>query len=392
MKINTNSIKVTPKTIDEFNFCVWGVPSEELSEWIKHWKLETQVSGKFTNILIGDNDVNEMFNQPQPFDYVDGFSPNLNKHLHLGHFSNLIMAKAFQSMGLGKKYIAILGDTLEGAVDKNDALEKYNSYCGKFGYHVDEIYYASGQKMKDESMLVDGEENFKGTKIFVIGDEKEVGIKSSGATTYFYQDVALAQLLNGSTLYVTGFEQNPHFIKLHKLFPHIEHIGLGLVSIDGAKMSSSEGNVIMMDDVLKTLMEKFHDDEKLAWNVIAGHILKSAPVTVKNITMKTIDSVETSMGLYFSYTLAKLKSAGMQPNPITVFNSNALKFKLIKAKENISPNILFEELMEHTKAISSLYTKVRIKDNPEGIAMYQPMLDDLLLGMSLLGMFDIDRV
>lgn len=333
-----------------------------------------------------------MFLEAQVFEYVDGFSPNLNKHLHLGHFSNLIFAKAFQSLGIGKKYIAILGDTLEGAVEKEEALKKYYGYCEQFGYHIDEVHLASGQKMKDESILIDGEGDFAGTKVFDLGNEKIVGIKSSGATGYFYQDVALCQLLNGSTLYVTGFEQDNHFAKLKKLFPDIEHIGLGLVSIDGAKMSSSEGNVIMMEDVLKTLMEKFHNDDKLAWNVIAGHILKYSPPTPKNITMKTIDSVETSMGLYFSYTLAKLKSAGMVPNPITAFNSNALKFKLIKAKHNLAPNILFEELMELTKAISALYVQVRIKDNPEGQKSYQPMLDDLLLGMKLLGMFDVDRV
>ena len=391
MKINPSIIKVTPKEMG-FNFCVFGTPSEEISAWIKFWNLKTELSGKYTNIFIGDNDVNLMFTEAEVFDYVDGFSPNLNKHLHLGHFSNLIVAKAFQSLGLGKKYIAILGDTLDGSVEKQDAFDAFLKYCNLFGYKIDDIYYASGQKMLDESILLDGEDNYVGTKIFDIDGQKEVAIKSSGATTYFYQDVALAQKLNGSTLYLTGFEQNPHFKKLKKLFPRIAHVGLGLVNIDGIKMSSSEGNTLMFEDVFNALLSKFNSDDKLAWNVLAGHILKYSPATVKNISMQTIDSPETSFGLYFSYTLAKMKSAGMTPNDTQVFNSNALKFKLIKAKHSLAPNILFEEMIDLTKSISSLYTQVRIKDNPEGQAIYQPMLDDLLLGMKALGMFDVEKV
>ena len=394
MKINPNLVKVTPKSIDSdnFSFCVFGTPTPIVQEWISYWNLKTEPSGKFTNILLDGQDINQLFETPKVFDYVDGFSPNLNKHLHLGHFSNLILAKSFQSLGVGKKFIAILGDTLEGSVDPELAFSKYKDYCNQFGYIIDDIVFASNQVLSDESILKDGTDTYVGTKIFEVGDEKVVGIKSTGATSYFYQDVALAQNLNGSTLYLTGFEQNGHFQNLKKLFPETQHIGLGLVSIDGKKMSSSEGNVLFLDDVFKSVMDKFNNDDKLAWNVLAGHILKYDPTSVKNINMKTIDDVKSSFGLYFSYTLAKMKSAGMLPNPITEFHSNALKFKLLKAKTNLSPNILFEEVVDLTKKISSLYVKFHIKDNLENQKMYQPLLDDLLLGMKTLGMFDIDKV
>ena len=394
MQLSPNLIKVTPKSVDSdsFSVCIFGTPNPQIQEWIDFWDLKTETSGKFTNILLGNHDVDDLFVQPKTFDYVDGFSPNLNKHLHLGHFSNLILAKAFQSLGVGKKFIAILGDTLEGSVDPEVALEKYKSYCKQFGYTIDNVVFASEQTLLDESVLKSGDGTYEGTKIFEVGTEKIVGIKSTGATSYFYQDVALAQNLNGSTLYLTGFEQNGHFNNLQKLFPNTQHIGLGLVSIDGKKMSSSEGNVIFLEEVFGSLLSKFNNDDKLAWNVLAGHILKYDPTSVKNINMKSIDDVKASFGLYFSYTLAKMKSAGMKPNQIEKFNSNALKFKLLKAKTNLAPNILFEELVELTKKISSLYTKFHIKGNEENQKMYQPLLDDLLLGMKLLGMFSIDKV
>jgi len=391
MKIHANLVKTTPKGMP-FNFCVFGEPSTEIKEWINFHDLKTETSGKFTNILIGDKKIKDLFIEPKPFDYVDGFSPNLNKHLHLGHFSNLILGKAFQSLGIGNKFIAILGDTLDGSVDQKDAYEKYINLCKEFDYKIDKIVFASDQKLKDESLLKDGEDDYKGTKLFDLGDEKVVAIKSTGSTTYFYQDVALAQNLNAPTLYLTGFEQDGHFKNLNKLFPDTKHIGLGLVSIDGKKMSSSEGNVLFLEDILNYVSEKFNGDKKLAWNVISGHILKYDPTSLKNINMKQIDDVKASAGLYFSYTLAKLKSAGMTPNEISEFNSPALQFKYLKSKVNLAPNILFEELFELTKKISGLYVNLHIKDNLENQKIYQPLLDELLLGMTKLGMFNIEKV
>jgi hypothetical protein len=238
MKINPNLFKATPKSIG-FGICMYGKPSQEILDWCNHWNINHEPSGPYTNFILPDLNLDDIFDSPKTYQWIDGFSPNLNKHLHLGHLSNLIIAKSIQSMGLGNKYVAILGDTLDGKVDKEDALKKYNDYCGQFGYHIDDVLFASEQNLSDTSLLTDGDTEYVGTKVFSIGDEKVVGIKSNGSTSYFYQDVCLCQKLNGSTLYLTGFEQNNHFNLLNKLYPQVDHIGLGLVLIDGKKMSSS---------------------------------------------------------------------------------------------------------------------------------------------------------
>lgn len=391
MKIKISDIKITPKNM-EFNFCVWGDPNQKVSDWISYWGLKTGKSSGFTNILIGDHNLYDLFESPNIYDFIDGFSPNLNKHLHLGHLSNLIFAKSIQSLGIGNKYISILGDTLSGKVDKDDALDKFKSYCESFGYKIDSIHFASSQKLINDSVLEEGIGDYKGTLVFDFGGSKIVGVKSDGSSSYFYQDVALAQKLNGSTLYVTGFEQDNHFKSLKFLFPDVDHIGLGLVMVDGKKMSSSEGNVIMMEDILDQISSKFGGDKKLAWNVISGHILKYSPESVKNIDLKSIDDVKSSFGLYLSYTLAKMKSAGMVPNDISDFSSNQLKYAFLQAKTEKSPHYLFNSLVDHCKTVSQLYTKLYIKDNLENQKVYQPLLDDLLFGMKKLGMFDIDKV
>jgi arginyl-tRNA synthetase len=395
MKLALNKIKQIPKNLG-FGFCVYGKPSEEISEWSKLNNLVLQDSGPYTNVILNeDTELEDIFETPRIFEYGDFFSPNLNKHLHLGHLSNLIIAKSLQSLGIAKNTIAILGDTMEGSVNKEDAYNKYNEYCNQFGYHIDKIYFASEQVLKNTNILVDGSGEFEGTKVFEIYEQKIVGIKSfqhNYATTYFYQDVALAEMLNAPTLYLTGTEQIPHFESLKKLYANVNHIGLGLVLTDGKKQSSSAGNVLFMEELLELVKGKFNNDSELAWNILAGFILKYDLPSIKDIKLKDIDNVKLSHGLYLSYTLARLKSAGMVSNKIDNFNSKSLQFKLLRAKIMISPNILFEELIEHCRTINKLYIDHHIKDNVENQQLFQPMLDDLVFGMLKIGMFDIEKV
>jgi hypothetical protein len=210
MKININKIKLKPKNLN-FGFCVYGEPTQEIIDWTQYWNLKLENSGAYTNIEIPkDISIFNLFEDVKIFEYGDFFSPNLNKHLHLGHLSNLIIAKCFQSLGLAKNTVAILGDTLDGAVTKEDALNKYNEYCNNFGYHIDKIFFASEQNLIG-NLLTEGEGEYEGTKVFNLSDQKIVGLKSDGSSTYFYQDVALATYLNAPTLYLTGTEQIPHF-------------------------------------------------------------------------------------------------------------------------------------------------------------------------------------
>jgi arginyl-tRNA synthetase len=390
MKIAINKVKQIPKGVSEkFGLCVYGILSEEINSWIQYHKMEVQNMGAYSNIYT-DKKMDEIFNQSVKFQYLDGFSPNLNKHLHVGHFSNLVLAKAFKSMGVAFETLAILGDTLPGEVTKEEALETYKTYCDKFNYPIYLTFLASEMKC-DDSLLELGTWEYVGTKVFEIGKNKVVGIKSDKSTSYFYQDVALASKLNASTLYLTGSEQNSHFKLLQEMFPHIQHIGLGLVKAKGAKMSSRLGNVIWMKDVLDLLKEDF-GDEKLCYNIFAGLILKSSPKSDKNIDMDQIKNPLNSPGLYISYTLAKLKSAGVECKQNEVFESQELQFKYMKATSSLMPNILLDGVVDQAKKISNLYITHKIVGNEDNKIMFAKLAADLLLGISLLGMFDIDKV
>ena len=391
MKIDPNIIKTTPKTLP-FAFCTYGEPSEEILEWIKFWGIQQVSSGPFTNfVLPSDLSISELFLPAKYYKYIDSFSPNLNKRMHMGHLANLITAKFIQSMGIGGIYISVLGDTLTGIVSKEYAFSDLQNYCDLFNYHIEEIFFASELKILDESILFDGEGEYEGTKIFKVKDQKIVAIKNTGQTTYFYQDVAVAQALDAPTLYVTGFEQNEHFASLKVLFPHIDHIGMGLVMLDGKKMSSSEGNVIFIEDYIKQL-KKIFDDEKLLWNIIAGSILGSTINSVKKINTKDILNVKMSAGLYISYTQAKMWSAGLPYEQTTQFSDPELEFKYLKAKYNLQPNILLSGTVQLCEKINKLYEDHRIKDNVENQKMFQVLVNDLMLACKYLGLFKIDKV
>lgn len=359
-----------------------------IKEWIKYHNLTIESNGKYTNIYI-DNPLNELFYDNITFKYMDGFSPNLNKFLHIGHISNFVLAKSIKCLKICDKTVSIYGDTLLG-ISKKDSLKDLKKYQNIFNYIPDIEYFASEMKYNG-SLLKDGKDEYIGTKIFEYGDDKIVGIKSDNSTSYFYQDMSLAEKLNDTTLYLTGSEQDNHFKLLSKFYPKITHIGLGLVKIDGKKMSSSDGNVIFLKDFIDKLYKIFNN-YNLVYNVISGYILKSDPMCDKNITISSIDNPKNSPGLYLSYTMARLKSAGCKASYNNMFKSKYLEHAYMKSKINIKPNILFNQLIEHCKDINILYQKKIIKDNFENKKMFEDMLDDLMYGMKLLGLFEIDIV
>lgn len=405
-QININEIRTLPSDMG-FGFCVYGTPEQKVIDWANAWGFRIQ-DGKdgYTNILVPKNfNISECFEKFNQYKYVDGFSPNLNKHLHVGHMSNFILAKAFQSMEVGEKFISILGDTIDGSVEKHDALNMYKTYCEIFGLEISETFFASNMVYFGDK-LIDGEGEYEGTKVFDTGQEKIVGIKSSGSTSYFYQDVALAETLQAPTLYLTGHEQDGHFKSLNKMYPHINHIGLGLVKLivktnklseneigeKTAKMSSREGNVIFFSDLLKDCLKEFNNDYDLAYNVLAGFILKIDPKKDKKIEVEMLKNPKNSPGLYLSYTLARLTGAGVSSMKNSIFNNNELQFKYMKALYNLQPNILFTALVDHCKMINNFYGTHRIEGNPENEVMFSNFKEDLELGMKKLGLFLVDKV
>lgn len=388
MKIEITKLKTVPKKLSaDFELCIFGNPDAEVQAWICHHDFATRKSGPFTNIKI-DKPVEDLFLVSEPYVFLDGFSPNISKKLHIGHFSNLVLAKAFKMLGMGNKTVSILGDTLHGDLPKEEALALLHNHCSDFGYESAE-HFAS-EMVYSGDLLKDGSGEYEGTKIFEVGEDKIVGIKSNGQTSYFYQDVAFAEMLNAPTIYLTGSEQCNHFGILKKIYPCIHHVGLGLVKVQGQKMATRIGNVILIEEFIEMAKAIFGNNMHLIYNVFAGHILKAAPGSEKNINMDMISNPKNSTGLYISYTMARMYSAGMEF--VNGQPGNEMMFSFMKAKETYSPHYLYDHVIDVCRKINGLYITHTIKDNFENQKMFQPLLADLLWGVDKLGLFQIYKV
>lgn len=400
--MSQDSFKVIPSNLNKgFGFCVFGQPNEQVLELAELCNLKTESGKGYTNFFpTAETDFEKMFPESKKFKYMDGFSPNMNKHLHIGHFSNLVFAKAFQKLGVAENYVVILGDTLSGEVTKQEAFEKFKEYCQKFDYKIDKIFFASEMKYEGD-LLSDGTDEYTGTKIVQAGDEKIVVVKSDGSTSYFYQDMALASSLNDETLYLTGYEQENHFKTLKKIFSHVNHVGLGLVKLksnklipsENGKMSTRLGNVVYLSDFMEELKDKFNGDEKLCYNIFAGYILGSVPKSDKIFDMSQMDNHKNSPGLYLSYTMARLKSAGIKTDDsVNEFCKQEMKYAYAKSKVTLNTSILFNALVELCKEINTLYVTHHISGNEENKIRFSKLMSDLHLGMKKIGMFEIDNV
>jgi len=245
--------------------------------------------------------------------YLDGAIDDVR----IGHFSNFVLAKAFYNMDLCLNSISIYGDAHAGELAKEEAMPLINSFCKDFEFKAHKEYFASNMNYEGSLLYAETEGKYAGTKVFDVGEEKIVGIKSNGATTYFYQDVSLIELLassykNISMLYLTGAEQENHFRLLKILYPNIHHVPLGLVKVSGKKMGTRFGNVILIEDFLKEMQNELSTDNlELIYNIFAGYILKATPESDKNINMDLMTNPKNSPGLYLSYTMARIHSAGV---------------------------------------------------------------------------------
>ena len=123
---------------------------------------------------------------------------------------------------------------------------------------VEELLRNSGRLVKSE-----------GAEIIDLEEEK-MGVcmikKSNGSTTYATRDLA-AILYRARTydfdkcLYVVAYEQNLHFKQIfevakllgidEKYIKGLQHVPYGMVHLKSGKMSTREGNVIKVEDLLK---------------------------------------------------------------------------------------------------------------------------------------------
>jgi len=343
-KIDIDKVLVTPQGIREH--CAVFKVTDEIEEWVEDNGLEAVKHPKgYLNIYIEGLKYRweDIFSVKQQGYYFDGFSPNLNKELHLGHLSNLVYASTISNLCDYLTPVSILNDT-DNNVNKEAYYGQYQEFCKIFNYNRYRDYFASEMNIVDGQLgefgyvlndkfefhdryLKDKEFNYYKVKdgkylgcVAIDTPDPKILIKNDGSTTYLNQDLAFAKKLYEPIIYLTGSEQKSHFETVCKFFPNNKNLSIGLIKLDGKKMASREGNVIFLKEILK----------EYAVNELKDTFLNYNYSTSKN-------NVEIKLGLSDKF---KDKS--------TTFENEKLYLIYLAAKSTINPSLLYNSLKKES--------------------------------------------
>jgi arginyl-tRNA synthetase len=347
MKISIDKVRITPNNIKEH--CAVYVITDEILEWIDYHGLQTTKHEKgYLNIFIDDLEYRwqDLFSVDNTFTYFDGFSPNLNKSLHLGHLSNLVYASAISNLCPHLSPVSILNDT-DDHKDKELFYEEYKEICKKFNYKRERDFFSSEMQFVDffeiYGKLFIQDDDFADRyikevkyKVFVSNDkgfencivvetpktkQAKVIVKSDGSTNYLNQDLAFAKKLHLPILYLTGAEQISHFEIVNEFYPKNKHLAIGLITTDKEKMSSRLGNVVYLKDIL----------EQYGVNTLKDTFLSYHYKTFK-------DNLKIEQGL--SKHFKKLAKR---------FENKKLYLVYLNAQNSYNPSLLYKTLINESK-------------------------------------------
>jgi arginyl-tRNA synthetase len=291
------------------------VSQERLPQYATRYR-EEQV-GRYWNYHF----TADCFEWPEPVTcdapvVLDGFSPNLNKTLHVGHLRNLALANSLARLtdihSDGGGLVALLGAS-QGVL--STAVDDFKRWCSFLNY-TPRVYYDVLQPWDYvDCHLVEDEGNpARGCKVWHGPQGPVIVVRSDGRPTYSFYDLAFAKAV-GPTHYLTGAEQSPHFAALG--MPE-KHLPMGLVlGSDGKKMKSRTGDSPTADAVLgeiKANLKETPEPDKLAWNVAAWNFLHVG--RTQNVRFDAARWTDVNGGgMYVSYTAARLNSAFLEVIP-----------------------------------------------------------------------------
>ena len=264
--------------------------------------------------------------------------------------------------------------------------------------------------------------------------------KSDGATLYMTRDLAAANYRKNTydfakCIYVVGMEQSNHFKQLKAVlnelnFPWAEtivHIPFGLITLNGKKLSTRKGKIILLEGVLKEATElalkqieaknpSLENKEAVAHAVGVGavifHDLKNDRTNNFDFALEEVVQFEGETGPYVQYTHARAMSILRKANH-TVDTQAAFSLtdddawevlKLIEnypnvvrfAEEKCEPSAIAKYVINLAQAFNKYYahTKVLVEDEAfnSRIALVQTTASILKQGLALLGVAAPDEM
>ena len=267
-------------------------------------------------------------------------------------------------------------------------------------------------------------------------------LRSDGATLYITRDLAAAFYRQNTyhfdkCLYVVAYQQNLHFKQLFKIielmgydwYKGMEHVSFGMVSYEGRALSTREGYVVYLEDLLNKAIEKAREiieqkspnlpnKDEVARQVGVGAVVY---FDLHNDRNKDIDfrweralNFDGETGPYVQYTHARccsvLRKAGevsAAPDYAALTDDEASDVLMLlsrfpetvrKAMEQSEPSLITRHTTQLAQAYNKYYFEHRIVEEGDAqgtaarLALTSAVRDVIKTGLYLIGVEAPERM
>ncbi len=313
---------------------------------------------------------------------------------------------------------------------KFDSLKGEASYADSWGEVVDILEKSGKLTESDGAKIVDLEDVGKGVCMIT---------KSNGSTIYATRDLAAIRYRAKTydfdkCLYVVAYEQALHFRQIFEVAKYLdipekcqkglEHVQYGMVRLTTGKMSTREGNVVKVEDLLKESISRVKEiieekntdienkDEEAKKIGIGAVIFNSLCTTIikdQVFDWNTVLNFNGETGPYIQYIYVRTKSVTEKAGYMPSFDE--VKFDKLQDKQSLNviknlykfedilqvvieknePSILARYLIDLAGSYSNFYNENKIIDEDKDVQNARVYLSYavgtvLKTGVSLLGL------
>ncbi len=287
----------------------------------------------------------------------------------------------------------------------------FDSYAGESFYNdkmapvVEELKDKGLLKVSDGASIVDLEE---------YGMPPCLILKSDGSSLYATRDIAAAIYRKNTydfykCLYVVAYQQNLHFKQFFKVIElmgkpwakDLVHVAYGMVSLESGAMSTREGKVVLLEDVINKTIEKAYrvieeknpdipDKEATARAVGTGAVIFGALCNnkIKDIVFSydRVLSFEGETCPYVQYTVARcnsvLKKCGETKSFIVPEKIEEEEYGVVSvlakfpevvssAAEKYEPSLVTRYALDLATAFNKFYIACKIATDDENIRNFR---------------------
>ena len=302
---------------------------------------------------------------------------------------------------------------------KEESLKEFNKVYEMLGIEFDsyngEAFYNDKMEPIIKELASKGISTIENGATIVLLEEENLPPalikKSDGATLYLTRDLATAYYRHNTydfdkNIYVVGNEQANHFKQLKAVLKRLgndwsddmHHIAFGLITLEGKKLSTRKGKIVLLENVLNEAIElaleqikvknpDLPNKEEVAHQVGVGavvyHDLKSDRLNSFDFKLEDIVQFEGETGPYIQYACARantiLEKYGKEVDMTATWELtddysweilkklSQYKTTIIQAAERYEPSVIAKYAVQLAQQFNRYYGNTRILTEDEQI-------------------------